>query len=55
MLVLAPGFGPAVAWRFLTGSFMAGVYPPAMEMISTWFRGKSLESAIRVNQPPGTV
>ena len=38
MLVLVPGFGPAVAWRFLTGFFLAGVYPPAMKMIATWFR-----------------
>jgi MFS family permease len=24
--------------RFLTGAFLAGVYPPAMKMIATWFR-----------------
>ncbi len=38
LLVVVPGFGPAMAWRFLTGFFLAGVYPPAMKMIATWFR-----------------
>jgi MFS family permease len=37
-LVVAPGFGAALASRFLSGLFLAGVYPPAMKMISTWFR-----------------
>ena len=38
LLVAVPGFGEAMVWRFLTGFFLAGVYPPAMKMISTWFR-----------------
>jgi len=29
---------PAIALRFLTGMFLAGVYPPAMKIIATWFR-----------------
>jgi len=37
-LVLAPSYGSALALRFLTGLFLAGVYPPAMKMIATWFR-----------------
>ena len=37
-LVVTPGFGSALASRFLCGFFLAGVYPPAMKMISTWFR-----------------
>ncbi len=37
-LVIAPGFHAALAFRFLTGFFLAGVYPPAMKMIATWFR-----------------
>ncbi|HXT19555.1 MAG TPA: MFS transporter, partial [Thermoanaerobaculia bacterium] len=37
-LLVAPGFGGAVASRFATGLFIAGVYPPAMKMVSTWFR-----------------
>jgi len=28
----------ALAMRFLTGLCLAGVYPPAMKMIATWFR-----------------
>jgi MFS family permease len=39
-ILAAPGYGPAVGLRFLTGFFLAGVYPPAMKMISTWFRSE---------------
>ncbi len=38
LLVVAPGFAAALALRFLTGFFLAGVYPPAMKMVATWFR-----------------
>ena len=37
-MLLAPGYGSALVLRFLTGFFLAGVYPPAMKMIATWFR-----------------
>jgi MFS family permease len=37
-LLVVGGFGAAVVTRFLTGFFLAGVYPPAMKMIATWFR-----------------
>ncbi len=37
-LFLAGGLATALPFRFLTGFFLAGVYPPAMKMISTWFR-----------------
>jgi MFS family permease len=40
-LVLAPtGYAGALAWRFATGVCLAGVYPPAMKMIATWFRAR---------------
>ena len=39
-IVVAPGYGSALTLRFLTGFFLAGVYPPAMKMISTWFQGQ---------------
>ncbi len=38
-LIVVPGYGNALLLRFLTGFFLAGVYPPAMKMIATWFRG----------------
>jgi MFS family permease len=38
LLLLVPGYSGALLSRFLTGFFLAGVYPPAMKMISTWFR-----------------
>lgn len=37
-VLLAPEYGSALVLRFLTGFFLAGVYPPAMKMIATWFR-----------------
>jgi MFS family permease len=37
-LLVAPGYGFALISRFLTGLFLAGVYPPAMKMAATWFR-----------------
>ena len=39
-LLLADGFIPAAATRFLCGFCLAGVYPPAMKMISTWFKSQ---------------
>ena len=38
MLLIVPGYRSALLARFLTGVFLAGVYPPGMKMISTWFR-----------------
>ena len=38
MLLVVDGFGPALATRFFCGFCLAGVYPPAMKMISTWFK-----------------
>jgi MFS family permease len=37
-LAAAPSYEVALLLRFLTGFFLAGVYPPAMKMIATWFR-----------------
>jgi MFS family permease len=34
----AGDYRTALAWRFATGVCLAGVYPPAMKMASTWFR-----------------
>ena len=39
-LLGADGFSTAVATRFACGFCLAGVYPPAMKMISTWFRAR---------------
>ena len=32
------GAGGAIALRFVTGAALAGVYPPALKAMSTWFR-----------------
>ena len=37
-VAIAPGYEAALVLRFLTGFFLAGVYPPAMKMIATWFK-----------------
>ena len=39
-MAIATGYRTSLLWRFLTGFFLAGVYPPAMKMISTWFRAR---------------
>jgi MFS family permease len=36
-LAFAPGFESAIIFRFFTGFFLAGVYPPAMKMAASWF------------------
>ncbi|MDP9177548.1 MAG: MFS transporter [Gemmatimonadota bacterium] len=39
-VLAAGGFHSALVLRFLTGVFLAGVYPPAMKMIATWFKAQ---------------
>jgi len=39
-ILAAPGYRSALMLRFLTGFFLAGVYPPAMKMTATWFRSQ---------------
>ena len=39
-LLLVDGFGAAIVTRFACGFCLAGVYPPAMKMIATWFRAR---------------
>lgn len=37
-ILVVPGYEWALVARFMTGAFLAGVYPPGMKMIATWFR-----------------
>jgi MFS family permease len=39
-LLIADTYASALVLRFATGLFLAGVYPPAMKMASTWFRAQ---------------
>jgi MFS family permease len=39
-LVVSDRYSLALTLRFLTGFSLAGVYPPAMKMASTWFRSR---------------
>jgi MFS family permease len=36
--VYAHGAQTGIAFRFLTGMFLAGVYPPGMKIMASWFR-----------------
>jgi MFS family permease len=48
-VVLFDGYGPAVALRFLTGAFLAGVYPPALKAMSSWFvKGRGFALGVMV-------
>ena len=38
LLLIADGPEIGIPLRFATGFFIAGVYPPALKLISTWFR-----------------
>lgn len=38
LLLVSPSYGWALVGRAVTGFALAGVYPPAMKMVSTWFR-----------------
>jgi MFS family permease len=40
VLVVATTYSVALACRVATGFALAGVYPPAMKMIATWFRAR---------------
>lgn len=45
-LLIAPTAEIAISLRFLTGFLLAGVYPPALKLVSTWFlRGRGLALA----------
>lgn len=39
-LAITDSYSTALALRFATGFFLAGVYPPAMKMAATWFRDR---------------
>jgi len=38
LLLLSSTAAQALPLRFLTGAFLAGVYPPALKQMATWFR-----------------
>lgn len=46
-ITLDPGVGGIIAARFLTGFALAGVYPPMMKLVSTWYqKGRGLALGI---------
>jgi MFS family permease len=49
VVVLGDSFAIAVAARLVTGAFLAGVYPPSLKAMSTWYReGRGLALGVLV-------
>jgi MFS family permease len=48
LLVAADGPGKAIPLRVVTGAFLAGVYPPALKLIATWYRSSERGVAVGV-------
>jgi MFS family permease len=49
LVVAADGFPLAVAARFITGAFLAAVYPPAIKAMTAWFRtGRGLALGVMI-------
>ncbi|MGH7471946.1 MAG: MFS transporter [Longimicrobiales bacterium] len=55
MLLATATFATALGLRFLTGFFLAGVYPPAMKMIATWFAPARAGAITRRGLAIGTI
>ncbi len=48
-IVIADGYPAAVVLRFVTGAFLAGVYPPALKLTATWFRkGRGMAMGVMI-------
>jgi len=48
-LLVAPGAGWGIAARLVTGVALAGVYPPALKLLATWFvRGRGLALGVAI-------
>ena len=54
-LLIVPDFELALVARFATGFFLAGVYPPAMKMVATWFAPAARGAATQRGLAIGTV
>lgn len=48
-VVVADAYGTALALRFCTGAFLAGVYPPALKAMSSWYvKGRGFALGVMV-------
>ncbi|SIS62530.1 Predicted arabinose efflux permease, MFS family [Paracoccus saliphilus] len=49
VLLIEPGWTAALIARFVTGMALAGIYPPAMKLMATWFsRGRGLAMGVLI-------
>jgi MFS family permease len=55
LLLATSSFAIALVLRFMTGFFLAGVYPPAMKMIATWFAPAGMGRTTRRGLAIGTI
>ncbi|MDG2113623.1 MAG: MFS transporter, partial [Actinomycetota bacterium] len=48
-IVAVDDYGPALVLRFVTGAFLAGVYPPALKAMSSWYvKGRGFALGVMV-------
>ena len=48
-VVVADAYGPAIVARFVTGAFLAAVYPPSLKAMSGWYRtGRGLALGVMI-------
>ena len=48
LLALADGPAVGIPLRFVTGFFLAGVYPPALKLLATWYRPAERGTALGI-------
>jgi MFS family permease len=48
LLTQAGAAAPGIALRFATGFFLAGVYPPAVKVMATWYRSHERGTAVGI-------
>jgi MFS family permease len=47
-VAMVDGVGTGIPLRFATGFFLAGVYPPGMKVLSTWYRSEERGRALGI-------
>jgi MFS family permease len=47
-VAMVDGVGSGIPLRFATGFFLAGVYPPGMKVLSTWYRSEERGRALGI-------
>ncbi len=48
LVAVAGGVGVGIIFRFLTGFFLAGVYPPGLKVMASWYRSRERGVALGI-------